>query len=56
MVMCLLFQFISWSLYALRLVCLCPLHGHPQPVCWATVAHSVGNECPNIEFVLGNIL
>lgn len=44
--MCLLFQFISWSLYALRLVCLCPLHGHPQPTTWASADRVLGNYCP----------
>ena len=30
-----------------------PPRGHRQPVCWAAIAHSVGNECPNIGFVFG---
>ena len=33
-----------------------PLRGHRQTVCWATVAQNVGNECPNIGLVFGNIL
>ena len=39
-------QFISWSLYALRLVCLCPSHGHPQPTTWASTEQVLGNKCP----------
>ena len=30
-----------------------PPRGHRQTVCWATVAHGVGNECPNIGLVFG---
>lgn len=44
--MCLLFWFVSLSLYALRLVCLCPSHGHPQPTTWASADRVLGNCCP----------
>ena len=43
--MFLLFWFVS-CLYALRLVCLCPLHGHPQPTTWASADRVLGNCCP----------
>lgn len=46
MVMCLLFQFISWSLNTLRLVCLCPLHGLPMPTKWASADRVLGSYCP----------
>ena len=30
----------------LLLVCLCPLHGHPQPTTWASADRVLGNCCP----------
>ena len=60
MVMCLLFQFINWfsmpsgwSVCARHTGIRSPPRGHRQTVCWAIVAHSVGNECPNIGLVFG---
>ena len=58
--MCLLFWFVSlslyafgWSVYARHTGIRSPPRGHRQTVCWATVAHGVGNECPNIGLVFG---
>lgn len=30
-----------------------PTRGHRQPLCWATTAHNVGNECPNVGIIFG---
>ena len=43
----------GWSACARYTGIRSPPRGHWQPVCWATIAHSVGNECPNIGFVFG---
>ena len=43
----------GWSVCARYTGIRSPPSGHRQPVCWAAVAHSVGNECPNIGFVFG---
>lgn len=48
MVMRLFFQFISWSLYALRMVRLCPSIGLLVPVPWAFAAHRVGISSPYV--------
>ena len=58
--MCLLFQFISglfmpsgWSACARYTGIRSPPRGHRKTVCWAAIAHSVGNECPNIGLIFG---
>ena len=43
----------GWSACARYTGIRSPPRGHWQPVCWATITHNVGNECPNIEFVFG---
>ena len=43
----------GWSVYARHTGIRSPPRGHRQTVCWATVAHGVGNECPNIGLVFG---
>lgn len=43
----------GWSACARYTGIRSPPSGHRQPVCWAAIAHSVGNECPNIGFVFG---
>ena len=60
MVMCLFFSSSvglsmpsGWSACARYTGIRSPPSGHRQTVCWAAIAHSVGNECPNIGFVFG---
>lgn len=43
----------GWSVCARHTGIRSPLRGHRQTVCWAAIAHSVGNECPNIGLVFG---
>ena len=43
----------GWSACARYTGIRSPPRGHRQTVCWATIAHSVGNECPNIGLVFG---
>ena len=43
----------GWSVCARHTGIRSPPRGHRQTVCWAAIAHSVGNECPNIGLVFG---
>ena len=43
----------GWSACAHHTGIRSPPRGHWQPVCWAFIAHSVGNECPNIGLIFG---
>lgn len=43
----------GWSVCARHTGIRSPPRGHWQTVCWAAIAHSVGNSCPNIDFVFG---
>ena len=48
-----LFMPSGWSACARYTGIRSPPRGHRQTVCWAAIAHSVGNECPNIGLVFG---
>ena len=43
----------GWSACARHTGIRSPPRGHWQPVCWATIAHSVGDECPTIGLIFG---
>ena len=43
----------GWSACARYTGIRSPPRGHRKTVCWAAIAHSVGNECPNIGLVFG---
>ena len=43
----------GWSVCARHTGIRSPPRGHWQTVCWAAIAHSVGNSCPNIDFAFG---
>ena len=43
----------GWSACARYTGIRSPPSGHRQPLCWATTAHNVGNECPNVGIIFG---